>query len=148
MAVTEEKDLVKKDSATFLCRAIRKANGQTVEGYPVFMPEGTYLYVPPKKDSEINQTGVFYEIDPKTLKRNTGKHYMDGEPAYEGDVYVNPWLHVTFRLKYGIYHAWCPVDNCYLDGVGFYAEADGYPQMPVGNLEEYALKVTKKEDLI
>lgn len=35
---------------------------------------------------------------------------------------------------------WCPVDRCYMDSVGFYAECKGYPDMPIGDLKDYALK--------
>lgn len=31
-------------------------------------------------------------------------------------------------------------DRCYMDSVGFYAECDGYPDMPIGDLHDYALK--------
>lgn len=41
-------------------------------------------------------------------------------------------------VKYGTYEAYCPADEGYMDNVGFYVEAVGYPQMPVGPLSDYA----------
>lgn len=80
-------------------------------------------------------------IDPETVCRCTGKKYMNGEIAYEGDIYKNPGCGVVFVLKYGTYTAYCPADDTYMDNVGFYAEAEGYPQMPIGDLSTYALKI-------
>lgn len=65
---------------------------------------------------------------------------MDGEIAYEGDIYENPVCEIIFVLKYGTYEAYCPADRCYMDNVWFYAEAAGYPQMPIGDLKDYGLK--------
>ena len=84
---------------------------------------------------------ILTEIDYDTLCRCTGKEYMDGEIAYEGDIYKNPRCGVVFVLKYGTYQAYCPADDAYMDSVGFYAEAEGYPQMPIGDLKEYGLKI-------
>lgn len=66
---------------------------------------------------------------------------MNDEDAYEGDIFESQSCGVTMFLKYGVYLSYCPADKCYMDNVGFYAEAIGYPQMPIGDLREYALKI-------
>ena len=80
-------------------------------------------------------------VDPETICRCTGKEYMDGEAAYEGDIFESQACGLKMILKYGTYQSYCPEDNEYMDNVGFYAEAKGYPHMPIGDLSDYALKV-------
>lgn len=76
------------------------------------------------------------------LMKNTGKQDISGEFVYEGDFIESHQgtqiLDVLMLVKYGTYEAYCPNDDAYMDNVGFYVEAVGYPQMPVGPLEEYA----------
>lgn len=80
------------------------------------------------------------------LMRNTGRQDISGEDVYEGDVLESHQgtqiLDISLIVKYGKYQAYCPVDREYMDNIGFYVEAAGYQQMPLGNLEEYA-KVIK-----
>ena len=48
----------------------------------------------------------------------------------------------SFPFNLNIYPtAYCPADKTYMDNVGFFAEAEGYPQMPIGDLSAYALKI-------
>lgn len=73
-------------------------------------------------------------------RRSTGKRDISGQEVFEGDVIENQYG-LKLLIKYGIYQAYCPVDKCYMDNVGFYAEAPDYPefpQMPIGPLEDYA----------
>lgn len=76
------------------------------------------------------------------LMRSTGKHDISGETVYEGDFIESHQgtqvLDVLMLVKYGTYEAYCPADDAYMDNVGFYVEAVGYPQMPLGPLEDYA----------
>lgn len=71
------------------------------------------------------------------LMRYFGKHDMAGNEVYEGDVIENP-EGVQMEIRYGTYQGYCPADKCLMDSVGFYAVAEDYPEMPVGNLEDYA----------
>lgn len=76
------------------------------------------------------------------LMKNTGKKDISGEFVYEGDFIESHQgtqiLDILMLVKYGTYEAYCPNDDAYMDNVGFYVEAVGHPQMPVGPLEEYA----------
>lgn len=80
-------------------------------------------------------------VDPVTISKSVGKEYMNGEPAFEGDIFESQSCGVRMLLKYGTYDAYCPADECYMDSVGFYAEAVGLPKMPIGDLSDYALKI-------
>lgn len=72
------------------------------------------------------------------VMRSTGKKDMSGREIFENDIIENP-NGIRMRICYGIYQAYCPVDQCYMDSVGFYAEAPGLPPMPIGPLEDYAV---------
>lgn len=67
----------------------------------------------------------------------TGMHDISGTEVYEGDI-VEDAGGRKLQIKYGTYWAYCPVSKCKIDNVGFYAEADGLPKMPLGPLSEYA----------
>lgn len=76
------------------------------------------------------------------LMKNTGKQDISGEFVYEGDFIESHQgtqiLDILMLVKYGTYEVYCPADDAYMDNVGFYVEAEGYPQMPVGPLSDYA----------
>lgn len=76
------------------------------------------------------------------LMRNTGKIDISGEFIYEGDFIESHQgmqvLDILMLVKYGTYKAYCPADREFMDNVGFYVEAAGYSQMPLGPLKEYA----------
>lgn len=76
------------------------------------------------------------------LMRSTRKQDISGKMVYEGDFIESHQgtqvLDVLMLVKYGTYEAYCPADDTYMDNVGFYVEAVGYPQMPLGPLEDYA----------
>ncbi len=58
---------------------------------------------------------------------------------FEGDIFEahkgTQILAVTMILRYGIHKAYCPADKDFMDSVGFYVEAKGYPDMPIGDIE-------------
>lgn len=68
---------------------------------------------------------------------STGKSDMKGIEIFEGDIIENP-NGIRMKIRFGTYQAFCPADKQYMDNVGFYAEAPGLPQMPIGPLEDYA----------
>ena len=119
-----------------MCKAKSIDNNEWVTGYLYRISEKSnpFLMVP-------NSLGISYEVDSSTICRCTGKEYMDLAIAYEGDIFESQSCGVIMVLKYGTYTAYCPADKCFMDSVGFYAEAVGYPQMPIGDLSDYALRV-------
>ena len=52
------------------------------------------------------------------LMRYTGKHDVEGNEVYEGDVIENP-DGVQMEIRYGVYQGYCPADRCFMDSVGF-----------------------------
>lgn len=80
--------------------------------------------------------------------RCTDKHDMKGTLIYENDILeshlggqVNA---LELIVRYGLYKAYCPADESYVDNVGFYIEAEGLPPLPLGPTEEYALVVGRE----
>lgn len=71
-----------------------------------------------------------------TVLRSTGKLDGNGQEVFEGDIIEN-FNGLRMKIRFGTYWAWCPVDECYMDNVGFYAEAPGLPPMPIGSIETY-----------
>lgn len=119
-----------------LIRAKKTSDRKWVEGYG-FRHNGR-LYI--LDLIYIDGQKVTFEVDESTICRCSGKEYMDGETAYENDIFMNP-DGLIFVMKYGTYEAYCPADKCYMQNIGFYAEAAGYPQMPIGDIADYALKI-------
>ena len=91
-------------------------------------------------DGKIDHINV--ELENVVLMKNTGKQDISGEFVYEGDFIESHQgtqiLDILMLVKYGTYEAYCSADDEYIDNVGFYVEAAGYPQMPIGPLSEYA----------
>lgn len=95
-----------------------------------------------------NQEEIFekvVEVDADTLSKCTGKEDISGKLVFENDIIeshdgtVVLWPEMIIR--YGTYQAYCPHDQCYVPCVGFYATGEDLPDMPIGDLSEYA-KVT------
>lgn len=86
----------------------------------------------------------WFEIAIRALsgKRSTGKIDISGQEVFEGDIvesHLGGQVSVdNIIIKYGVYQAYCPVEKCYIDNVGFYASGRGLPDMPIGPLEDYA----------
>lgn len=76
-------------------------------------------------------------VRPETLSMFSGKKDSTGKRIFQNDIIKNP-DGVIMVVKFGKYDAYCPADKCYMDSVGFYVEAEGYQQMPIGPTEEYA----------
>lgn len=76
------------------------------------------------------------------LMKTTGKQDISCEYIFEGDFIESHQgtqiLDILMLVKYGTYEAYCPADDYYMENVGFYVEAAGYPQMPLGPVSEYA----------
>lgn len=114
-----------------LCKAKRIDNGKWEEGYLVRTADGSYI---------VPYRGSIDQVYASTICRCTNKEYMNGVIAYEGDIFESQCSGGLMILRYGFYQAYCPVDEEYMETVGFYAECKGFPDMPIGDLQEYALK--------
>lgn len=91
-------------------------------------------------DGEIDYINV--PMEEVRLMKATGKQDISCEYIFEGDFIESHQgthiLDVLMLVKYGTYEAYCPADDDYMENVGFYVEAAGYPQMPLGPVTEYA----------
>lgn len=80
---------------------------------------------------------IFVKADLSDIMLSTGKMDIAGQEVFAGDIIVNP-NGIRMVICFGEYQAWCPADKCYMQNVGFFATGDGFPDMPIGPLEEYA----------
>lgn len=127
----------------FKAKRIDKNEGEWVEGY---------VSRPHSRDTEkgivsyyfnaIDEMGWNYEciVSAETICQCAEKEYMDSDIAWEGDIFESQVSGDLMVLRYGTYQAFCPVDQQFMDSVGFYAECKGLPDMPIGDLKDYALK--------
>lgn len=96
-----------------------------------------------KRETNVVIKGWFeVAINALTGRRSTGKKDISGQEVFEGDIIESHLggqiLADNMIIKYGVHQAYCPVDKCYMDSVGFYASGKGLPDMPIGSLEDYA----------
>ena len=68
----------------------------------------------------------------------TGKTDVGGHELYADDIVRSRLNGILMVIRYGEYRAYCPADQAWETAVGFFAEAEGYPQMPLGPTESYA----------
>ena len=112
-----------------------------IEGKKVMLIESDQNMLRVHREGDTWSANVYVvEIDHTTLCRCVEKEYMDSEIAYEWDVFESQSCGLLMVIRYGVFHAYCPVDGVFMDSVGFYASCDGFPDMPLGDLKEYALK--------
>ncbi len=128
-----------------LYKAKRSDNGEWVEGY-LLVANNVYSIIPLNNcifelENSCLNIPKWYEVDPSTVCRHTGKQYMNWEDAWENDIFESQLNGLRMVLKYGTYQAYCPADKAFMETVGFYAAAEGYPDMPIGDLRSYAIKV-------
>lgn len=101
-----------------------------------------WVYVVMEEGKTFEGLAEWYDIDSASVGGSTGRCDISMQEVYAGDFIESHQgtqiLDVLMLVKFGTYQAYCPVDQFYMDGVGFYVEAVGYPQMPVGPLEDYA----------
>lgn len=101
-----------------------------------------WVYVAMEEGKAFEGLQEWYDIDPASVGMSTGRNDISMQEVYEGDFIESHLgtqiMDVQMLVKFGTHEAYCPADDVYMDGVGFYVEAVGYPQMPVGPLEDYA----------
>ncbi len=77
-------------------------------------------------------------VDKNTIGLCTGKKDINGTDIFQGDILENK-TGTRFEVRYGKFAMYCPVDDCMMENVGFYAVAKGYYEdMPLGPTEKYA----------
>ena len=129
------KTTVKNDGMAF--------NNIWIEGD--LIKSGVKYYIHPRSnkvsvEGELGKIIVMHEVQEDTICHCSGKEYMDSDIAWEGDIFESQVSGDLMVLRYGTYQAFCPVDQQFMDSVGFYAECKGLPDMPIGDLKDYALK--------
>lgn len=101
-----------------------------------------WIYVVMEEGKEFEGLEEWYDIDPPSVGQSTERFDISMQEVYAGDFIESHQgtqiLDLLMLVKFGTHEAYCPADGAYEDGVGFYVEAVGYPQMPVGPLEDYA----------
>ena len=101
-----------------------------------------WVYVESEEGKAFEGLEEWYDIDPASVGVSTGRCDISKQEVYEGDFIESHQgtqiLDVLMLVKFGTHVAYCPADKAYMDGVGFYVEAVGFPQIPVGPLEDYA----------
>lgn len=125
------------DNSRYLFRGKRNDNGNWVVGNYCYSPDFPITIF---GEDELGRHGI--KVDHSTIGQYTGKSDISGEEVFEGDIIVSHLggqVHaLNMLVKFGTYQAYCPADKCYMDSVGFYVSAQGYPDMPIGPLEDYA----------
>lgn len=97
---------------------------------------------------KINEDGAILEqdwecIEEGSVKRYTGLLDINREMLWQDDEIVNDQNNIHMFIRFGEYEAYCPADDEWMKNIGFYVEAEGYPDMPLGETSEYARKVIK-----
>ena len=96
-------------------------------------------------DMAINKEAHIYKA-----KRKVGSGWIMGFPLIiDNEWYIrseNMGTSLVMEICYGEYQAYCPVDDIWLPIIGFYAKAENYKDMPIGDLPEYALRLYNRFD--
>lgn len=97
-------------------------------------------------DRGIVITKEWKHIEEGSVKRYTGQLDVNKEMLWEDDEIISDLNGVHMFIRFGEYEAYCPADEEWMKNVGFYVEAEGYPNMSLGPTEEYAIKVMENEE--
>lgn len=85
-------------------------------------------------------------IDKNTIGLCSDKRDITGKDIFQGDVMENE-NGTRFEVRYGKFAMYCPVDDCMMENIGFFAVAEGYYEdMPLGPTEEYATVIGNIHD--
>lgn len=122
----------------YIYKAKRKVGDDWIVGFPLIIDDEWYI----RKENDLRS----YKIDVTTLCRCTGKRDVHKELLFEHDYIESMNNGLIMEICYGEYQAYCPEDRTWLQAIGFYAKAENYRDMPVGDLPEYALKLRNRFD--
>lgn len=111
-----------------------------LKGYNQKLKRWTELIIP--------DNGTFFAKDWEciakgSIKRYTEKLDVNRELLWEDDEIINEQNGVHMFIRYGEYEVYCPANESVMKSVGFYMESEDYPDMPLGETDEYARKVIK-----
>lgn len=124
-------------------RGKRLDTGDWVYGAYIFVCSVKKAYIQTfREDGEMAE---LLETDPHTTCQFTQGTDKQGLPIYEDDLITGPSGQVML-IRFGEYEAYCPADEVFMRSVGFYAEAPGYPDMPIGPTDQYATLVGNLHD--
>lgn len=113
-------------------------HGVWVYGAAVDAEEGIYI-IPNYK--AVPNEWTFILVDPKSHGYFTGHTDFEGNDIYQGDVVRSLIGGQYIEICFGEYEAYCPGDHTFESNIGFYAVSEGYPDMPISYLEDYAVRV-------
>lgn len=113
-----------------------------LKGYNQKLKKWVQLHI---SDAGIIFGDDWHYIAVGSIKRYTGQFDINKEMLWEDDEIVSEVNGVHMFIRYGEYEAYCPADEVMMKNIGFYAEAEGYPDMPLGPTEEYARKIIPEE---
>lgn len=94
-----------------------------------------------KKDSRDTIVRNFEDV---VLLRSTGCYDINKNELIEEDTISSVLTDIKMTIKYGEYEAYCPADRAYMKNIGFYVQAEGIPDMPLGPTEDYAIRIGNK----
>ena len=119
-------------------KAKRKVGSGWIMGFPLIIDNEWYI----RSENDFRN----YKIDVKTLCCCTVKRNVKNELIFEHDYIESMGTSLVMEICYGEYQAYCPVDDIWLPTIGFYAKAENYKDMPIGDLPEYALRLYNRFD--
>lgn len=71
----------------------------------------------------------------------TGQHDLAWHDIYSGDIIESQCGGQIIEIRFGEYQAYCPADKMNMTNMGFYAVSHGYPIMPIGDIQDYGIKI-------
>lgn len=107
-------------------------------GFPLIIDDEWYI----RGENDFKCYKIIYD----TLCRCTGKRDVHQELIFEHDFIESMNNSLVMEVCYGECLAYCPEDVTWLPTIGFYAKAENYKDMPIGDLPEYALKLHNRFD--
>lgn len=114
------------------------AHGAWVYGLAAETEKGTYI-IPNYREKPLNWKFVL--VKKKSHGYFTGHTDFEGNDIYQGDVVRSLIGGQYIEICFGEYEAYCPGDHTFEPNIGFYAVSEGYPDMPISYLEDYAVRV-------